>query len=263
MARLAPLTLLFVLAGVAQATPVIVEKDYSESFGDFQGCFVRSRLGRGAIEIFGEEQCRKALAPCSTFKVPNSLIGLETGVIPDADHVIAWDGVERDRKALNRDRDLRSAIRHSVVWYFQELARRVGMERMQEHVSKIGYGNEDLSGGLTEFWLASSLEITAHDQIDFLQRLQDSTLPFSERSMAIVREIMILEETDGTTLRGKTGSCRGRDGTPAHGWFVGYVTRGGGVDFFATNIEGEGAWGPEARRITLKILKESEVIPPE
>ena len=260
LALLATIAAIGVLVGTLPATPSILVKDYSNHFGDFQGCFIRSRLGSDAVEVFNEEQCREPLSPCSTFKLPNSLIGLETGVIPDADHVIRWDGVERSRKALNRDHDLRSAIRHSVVWYYQELARRVGTERMQEMLSKIGYGNEDLSGGLTRFWLASSLEITAYGQIDFLRRLQGATLPFSERSMAIVRQIMILEETEDMTLRGKTGSCRGRNGGPDHGWFVGYVTRGDDVDFFATNVEGKAAWGSEARRIAMEILKESGLI---
>jgi beta-lactamase class D len=223
-------------------------------------CFVLLDPRTGESTRSDDERCAERLPPCSTFKVPNSLIGLETGVIPDAEFVVPWDGRARSRAVLNRDHSLRTALAESVVWYYQELARRVGMERMQRHVSSIPYGNEDLSGGLTEFWLGSSLRISADEQVEFLRRLTAGDLPFSDRSMRIVRDLTVLERGDGWVLHGKTGSCR-LEGGRSLGWFVGWIERGSETRVFACNVEGSGLWGGDARRITAEILRESGLIP--
>jgi beta-lactamase class D len=65
------------------------------------------------------------------------LIGLETGVIPDENHVIRWDGTKHEIESWNRDHTLKTAIQNSVVWYYQELARRVGNERMQSYIDAV------------------------------------------------------------------------------------------------------------------------------
>jgi len=224
------------------------------------GCFVL-RQPDGLVVRYNPKRCAERFSPCSTFKIPNSLIGLETGVIPDADHVIRWDGVQRDRKELNRDHDLRSAIRFSVVWYYQELARRVGAERMQSFLDAIPYGNRDMSAGLTTFWLGSSLAISADEQIDFLGRLMDGTLPFSKRSQDIVKEITIQREWPDVVYRGKTGSTRGEEGGLDLGWYVGAVSRPDGVTLFAVNISGHGTWGTQARAIAERILVDRGLLP--
>ncbi len=226
------------------------------------GCFVL-KTPDGRTIRYNPKRCAEPYSPCSTFKIPNSLIGLETGVIPDADHVIKWDGTEQDRKELNRDHTLRSAIKHSVVWYYQALATRVGPERMKAYLEKIPYGNRDMSDGLTTFWLGTSLKISADEQVEFLGRLMDGTLPFSERSMNIVQEILVQEEWPDVVYRGKTGSARGGDAGPDLGWYVGTVTRPDGVYLFAANISGKGTWGTRARAIVERILRDRGLLLPE
>ena len=165
-------------------------------------------------------------SPCSTFKIPNSLIGLETGVVSDASFVLPWDGVRRPREEWNRDHDLRSALSHSVVWYYQELARRVGPDRMQKWVSAFSYGNEDISGGIDRFWLGSSLRVSPDEQVDFLGRLHAGELPVSPRSVAIVKEILLQDAPGpGIAYRGKTGSCQDPGAPQPHGWWVGSVEK--------------------------------------
>ena len=133
---------------------------------------------------------------------------------------------------------------------------------MQHYLDAIPYGNRDMSAGLTTFWLAKSLEIDAEEQLRFIERLTRDDLPFSKRSMDIVKEILVLETTDRYVFRGKTGSARGSDrpGGQDLGWFVGYLTRGDRVYAWATHIEGKDAWGPKAREITKQILKELELM---
>jgi beta-lactamase class D len=37
--------------------------------------------------------------------------------------------------------------------------------------SKISYGNQDISGGIDQFWLSSSLKISPKEQADFMEAL--------------------------------------------------------------------------------------------
>jgi beta-lactamase class D len=152
-----------------------------------------------------------------------------------------------------------SAVQNSVVWYFQAVAEEIGPERMQAYLGEFGYGNEDISGGMTQFWLGSSLEISAEEQIDFLDRLRLGSLPVSSRSMDIVKEVILLEETEEYAYRGKTGSCI-PEGEQPLGWFIGYVERDDATYIFATNIQAVEANGVVARRISEDILEHLAVL---
>jgi beta-lactamase class D len=109
---------------------------------------------------------------------------------------------------------MRSTIGVSAVWFYQELARRVGAKKMQDGVSAAKYGNMDTSKSQIDFWLGSgSLRISANEQIDFLSGLVTGKLPFSYRAVETVKDIMTLERSKDYRLVGKTGSCGGV------GWF--------------------------------------------
>ena len=241
------------LLGAAKSEPIDLSKHFA---GTQDACFVLLDLKTGTAQRYKPERCAKRYPPCSTFKIPNSLIGLETGVIKDLDHVFRWDGKPRWREAWNQDQTLRSAVRESAVWYFQELARGVGMKRMQQHVDAMGYGNRDLSAGLTEFWLEKSLLISADEQVEFLRRLLRDELPFSKRTQELGRAVIVLGDQGGSVFRGKTGS--GDD----LGWFVGSVTGPRGQYVFAGNANGKDINGPQLRKITEAILAERGIWPP-
>jgi len=215
------------------------------------GAFVMYDRNADVLTEYHPAECRKRLTPASTFKILNSLIGLETGVIPDEHYVIRWDStVYKDFPAWNRDHDLASAIANSVVWYYQELARRVGRRRMTALIDSTGYGNSDASGPIDRFWLGSTLLISPEEEVGFLRRLYDGRVPFSPRSVEIVKRILVLEDNDAHVLRGKTGFSDDRSGLTV-GWFVGYVEKGGNVFFFACNMT-----TPDAARDTGRIVRE-------
>ena len=167
-------------------------------------------------------RCSEPLTPASTFKIPNSIIGLETGVIADAEFVIPWDGVTRRMTAWNRDHTLRTAIRDSAVPYYQELARRVGPQRMREWLERLHYGNAQIGEQVDQFWLSGPLAITPLQQLEFLRKLARARLPISARTRDIVLDITRLGELDGKTLHGKTG-WSDPDGPTETGWFVGWI----------------------------------------
>ena len=246
------------------AVPVSDEViELSSAFPGFRAALVMSDVAAGRTVRYNPELAHTRVSPCSTFKIPNSLVGLETGVIPDASFTLRWDGKRRPVEAWNRDHDLRSAIRDSVVWYYQELARRVGPERMQRFLHAFRYGNEDTSGGVDRFWLGSTLRISADEQVEFLARLHRGELPnVSARSLAIVEEILVQDAPfPGVVYRGKTGSCNDPGG-PDHGWWVGSVERDRRLVVFAALIEGEGASGRVCRPLAEKALVRLGVLPP-
>ena len=202
-----------------------------------------------------------AFSPASTYKVFHSLVALETGVLADEEMRLSWDGRDRGWSEWNRDHGLRTAIGVSCVWFYQEVARRVGEERMQRFVTEAGYGNGDIGGPIDAFWLRGELDITAYEQIDLLRRLQRDELPFSARSQAIVRDILIVEQGAGYTLRAKTGWSDRT--TPQVGWYVGYVEREAAEPaFFALNLDIHGSEDGEARvAVARRILGDLGLLP--
>lgn len=125
------------------------------------------------------------------------MVALETGVIRDDVTVLTWDGIKREVDAWNRDTNLRQAFKDSTVWFYQVLARKAGQERMQNFIARTGYGNQQIGTAeqIDKFWLEGPLEITPKQQIEFLQKLHSGKLPFSERSLNLLKDIMIIEQT--------------------------------------------------------------------
>lgn len=230
-----------------------------EAFGA-EGAFVLHDATTGRRLVHDPERARTRFLPASTFKIPNSLIALETGVLADEREVIRWDGVDRG-DWWNGDMDMRKAFGRSAVWFYQDVARRIGEPRMREWVERLGYGNADTSGGIDRFWLDGGLRISAEEQVEFLRRLHAGALPVSVRSHRIVRDVMRLEDGDGYVLRGKTGWAR--HGGVNYGWLVGWVEKGAAVYFFATQIESPAADFPMRRaqqEITRGILAELGIL---
>lgn len=231
---------------------------YFEASG-VEGTFLFYDLKSDRYSGYNLKRLESAFVPASTYKIINSLIALETGVIRDEDETLKWNGVDRGVKDWNRDHNLRSAFKYSAVWFYQELARRIGEQRMQKHVDANRYGNQNIKGGIDHFWLDGELRITPRQQIDFLVRLYQNKLPFSQRNIDIVKDIFILEKTDNYTLRGKTGWAMRYK--PQIGWLVGYIEREGRSYFFAMNIDiKDPKDAPSRIAITKKILGEMKLI---
>ena len=221
-------------------------------------CIAIYSKNAGQYLVYNLDQCQERLSPCSTFKIPNALIGLETGVLSGPGDVKTWDGTEHSRKVLNQDHELAGAIRHSVVWYFQELALDIGEARMQTYLDAFDYGNRDISGGQDHFWLSSSLKISALEQISFMRALDEDQLPVSKEHQSAVKTMMLqdysLPEGFKGQLYGKTGSCIGPQG--GHGWFIGFFHRDEQKFVFAINVKGENQAGWQARAIAIEVLQD-------
>jgi bla regulator protein BlaR1 len=233
----------------------IKEEDLQAYFAGASGSFVLYDQNKHEYLIYDEADSQRRASPCSTYKILNSLIGLETGVVQDENTLFKWDGTRYDIPEWNRDHTLASAYANSVVWYYQKLASQVGAEQMQHFLDEVHYGNANISGGLTKFWLDSSLRISPLEQVLFLRKLYANDLPFSQRSMEITKRIMVLSKGNGSVLSGKTGSAGGHIA-----WFVGYLERGNNVYFFATKVEGKEIEIARARKITEAILRDKQLL---
>jgi len=220
--------------------------DLSTEFGGLKGCFVLYDTRKNEYLQYNPEICRTRFTPCSTFKIANSLIALETAVANDTSFVIRYDSArhpiasellnEEPFKHWPHDQTMTTAFRYSVVWYYQEIAKKIGTVRMQRYADSLSYGNEDISSGIDHFWLSGSLKISADEQVELITKLVNNQLPgFSTKTQEKVKGIMLRESTERYRLYGKTGG-----GTiapdAAIGWYVGFVQKDSTTYAFALNI---------------------------
>ncbi len=179
---------------------------------------------------------KTAHLPASTFKIPNSIIALETGVVENDSSVSKWDGKERYFKLWEQDLKFKDAFKYSCVPCYQEIARKIGFSRMKSYLKKLDYkGMVFNEKNIDNFWLEGKSKISQFEQIDFLKRFFFLELPISKRTTILMKNIMIAEKTDKYVLSGKTGWGM-RQGNN-NGWYIGYVEVNNEVFFFATNVE--------------------------
>jgi beta-lactamase class D len=217
-----------------------IREDLARHFTDegTVGTFVGYKTDDYLVIASDNDRSGEAKLPASTFKIPNSVIALETGVVGDPDKdVFQWDGVTRSIEAWNRDHTLRSAIAASAVPVYQEIARRIGMERMQKYVDLFEYGNRDIGGGIDQFWLTGNLRIDPIQQVDFVDRLRRGALPVSKRSQEMVRDILPVTKSGDSIIRAKTGLLGAELGKPSLGWLVGWAEKGSEQTVFALNLD--------------------------
>lgn len=234
---------------LAVATPAggVRAADVAELMAGREVTLVVHDIGSGETRRYDADRAAERFGPCSTFKIPNTLIALDTGVVDGPGFLLRWDP-ERDLRqpwhtdrrweTVAQDHTLRSAFENSIVWYYQEIARRIGATRMTAALERFDYGNRDISSGIDRFWLGESLQISANEQVVFLVRLLDGAFG-SDRTRAILDDVMTVETGEAYRLAAKTGLCRTPGGRPA-GWYVGYVERPGRpAVVFALHMEGE------------------------
>jgi beta-lactamase class D len=241
----------------ADGLPADAEKRLSAILAGTSSAFVLYDPSHDRFVRYDPERCRRRMSPFSTFKIPNTLIALETGVIKDPDAVVRWDREKHPRQEFwpeswERDHSLRSAFHNSVVWFYQEAAVAVGPERMARFLERFAYGNQDISGGQDRFWLGSSLAISADEQVAFLRAFREDRLGLSPGTTTLARGIFVEETGDGATLSAKTGGGAAAGGR-ALGWWVGYLERekAGKVYYFALNTDGESFEAIRDKRVEL------------
>ena len=233
--------------------------DLSTYFGKYEGSFVLYDLENDAWSIHDMEHATLRVAPNSTYKIYDALFGLEEGIITPDDSLIAWSGETYPFEAWNANQTLQSAMNSSVNWYFQSVDEQLGASNIYSYIQEIGYGNENMSGDFSTYWMESSLEISPVEQVELLTRLQNNSFGFAPENINAVKDAICLSASDAGTFYGKTGTGR-VDGQDVNGWFVGLLETADNTYFFATNIGADsGATGSNATEITMSILSDMNI----
>jgi beta-lactamase class D len=237
---------------------VVQDNKLKKFFDDnyVQGSFGLFNNGNGEFTIYNLNRFKdSAYLPASTFKIVNSLIGLETGRITDEKMVIKWDGINRNIAEWNRDLSMEQAFKVSAVPYFGEVARRIGKDTMQFWLDSLGYASryqKPKIGKIDTFWLDNTVKVTADEQLGLVKKLYFDQLPFQKRTMRIVKDVMVMEKNADYTLAYKTGWGY-RENTNSLGWMIGWIVENQHPYFFALNIEG--AHDIKMPEIRMNILK--------
>ena len=183
--------------------------------------------------VHNPERAEVRYSPASTFKIPNTLIGLDHGVVSSGDSPFNWDGIDRGLPQWNRDQTLASAFRVSCVWCYQEIARAVGRDAYVVALNALDYGNAEIGDEVDQYWLNGDLTVSANEQIRFMRDLIRYGVPYERSQVDLVKAIMLVDKTDAYALHGKTG-WTGAD--LAVGWYVGYVDTDDETWLFAMNM---------------------------
>jgi beta-lactamase class D len=241
-----------------------------------ESCFLLFELGVGEVRRNPSEACRTAISPASTFKVPHALAALDSGVVAGPSETFVYDGKSNGPEAWRHDHTLATAMRDSVVWYFQRIAQRLGADRERDYLKKLSFGNMDSTSGLTTFWLGESLKVTPEEQARFWVNLYRNNLPVSARAMEQVRAMLVqpagsVVNAAGThpfdhpwpadaVVSAKTGSVTDKSGRAVR-WLAGHVKRGNRSFVFVSCVIGSTALEANAAiDLAARALRHAQVL---
>ena len=244
--------------GACNRNNVTVDDSLGKHFEQHKvtGTFGLYDNGKGEFTVYNLKRFKdSAYLPASTFKIINSLIGIETGRIVNEKMVIAWDGKTRSVPEWNQDLNMTQAFKTSAVPYYQEVARRIGKDTMQYWLDSLGYGSRykrAVISSVDTFWLDNSVKVTADEQLGIVKKLYFNQLPFQKRTLRIVKDVIVMEKNSNYILAYKTGLGNTENGNTL-GWVVGWIEENRHPYFFAMNVEG--APGLDMKNMRMDMLK--------
>lgn len=233
--------------------------DYSSYFYNYNGCFVLYNTKNDSYSFYNIDRCLTRVSPDSTYKLYSALAGLENSIITPDDTLQSWSGEQYSNTYWNSNQTLQSAMANSVNWYFQNIDRKTGYQKLQDFFDEIAYGNKDLTGDISNYWLESTLLISPLEQVQLLTDLWQNKWGFDDQNIRLIKKSIFVSESKGKTLYGKTGTGNINDKC-INGWFIGSVDSGNNTLIFATNISGnDNCDGRTAADITLNILSDLNI----
>ena len=220
------------------------------------GTILISSLDGSKEYVYNKARLTQRFSPASTFKIACTLIALQEKVVKDENTLIKLDGVDKEFPVWNQDHSIKTAFPASCVWYYQELAKKIGLDNFKKYIKAMKYGNELVGDDLTHFWIDGELKISAQEQIDFLKKVYLNDLSFDKKNIQILKKVMLSNKTDKYEIYSKTAWAR----KSKIAWFIGYIKTKKDVLFFAMNIDMSKIKEARLRRlISIEALK--KVIP--
>ena len=225
---------------------------------NIEGTIVIESLNTKKVYVYNDKRANMPLSPASTFKIPNTLIALNEGIV-STNSIIFWDKTDKGMEPWNKNQTLESAFKVSCVWCYKEFASKIGLEKYKNYLEKLDYGDKIVGNDVSDFWLDGSLKITVFEQIKFLKKLYKNDLPFKIEDINTLKQIMIEEKNENFILSAKSGwSTRFEFES---GWYIGFVETKDDVWFFATNLVTQGKKDlPLRKEITIESLKIKGII---
>lgn len=210
-------------------------------------CSMLVDAASGAV-LVREGVCDQRVTPASTFKIPISLMGFDSGVLKNehAPYLPYKQSYKSANPSWRHDADPASWLRESIVWYSQQVTAQLGAARIRRYVSAFDYGNRHLDSvagmddavALSE--LSPTLRISPLEQTDFLRKVVNRSLPLSAHAYDVTERLLKAAALpNGWQVYGKTGtaSVQLADGSRSDeqdiGWYVGWVVKDGRTLVFA------------------------------
>lgn len=238
----------------------VVYEELSTYFDGFDGSFVLYDSSNEQYQIHSRKMSQQRVSPDSTYKIYSALFALESNVITPHSNGKDWNDVIYPYKEWNKDQNLSTAISHSVNWYFKSIDQELGKEQLQYYFDKINYGNKNLTAGLDNYWMESSLKISPIEQVKVLSELGENKYDFKDSNIDAIKEALLIDRQADGELYGKTGTgaINGKD---VNGWFIGFVTKSDRTYYFAANIQNKNgrATGSMAAEIAIRILHDKNI----
>jgi beta-lactamase class D len=255
-------TLFCAILSAASNAGVAEDSRIAELFAQagVEGALIIEAVTSGQRMVHNQARATQPFIAASTFKVLNTLIAVENGVIAGPSAPIPWNGAEYAIPAWNQDQTLRSAFQVSCVWCYQRLARRIGTQTYRNMIHRIGYGRLRVPFAVDTFWLDGALTISAAEQVAFLKRLVTRRLPFQPSTYDTLEAVMRSNAAPGARLYAKTGWSTRR--TPGLGWYIGYLQRTDETWVFALNLDTRDAQDlPLRQQLVLEALHATGLLP--
>lgn len=242
---------------VIQTTPIENEVNYSNSFNGINGSAIFFSPDESTYNIYNKELINEQIAPYSTFKIINSLMGLDQSVVTSAESKLGYDGKIHWREEWNKDITFKEAFKESCVWYYEKIMDSLDKEYVQKTLKDLNYGNSDLSAwnenGHNTFWVSSSLKISPLEQVKVLETIFEGKSSFEPKDIDLVKDFMLVESNTDYSVYGKTGSAK-----DTNSWFTGFIEKDNKRTYFAVRIadKSQKLAGSVAKGIALDIIKE-------
>ena len=254
------------------ARPLIAEVDWSNYFDEINGVAVIYDPTENCYQIYNQELAFTRRSPCSTFKIISSLIALENGIIESDNSTRTWSGEIFWNEEWNKDIDFSDAFHASCVWYFREVIDEIGKDMIQEELSRLQYGNCDISDwdgrlntnnnnpALTGFWIESSLLISPKEQVEVMERIFSDNTAYSEETRNQLKQVMLLSEQNEADILiyGKTGMGKAQ-GIVVDSWFTGFADAADKRIYFCVYLgetDNKNVSSAKAREIAIKIVSD-------
>ncbi|PJJ48076.1 penicillin-binding transpeptidase domain-containing protein [Hymenobacter chitinivorans] len=229
---------LLLLSGLSARGQALTERDFKKYFDSYglRGSFLLYDQKANRYTAYDVARCNQGYLPGATFNIPNVLIGLETGVLPDTSFVFPAQDQKRDDGKLAPAVRLGAALRQNCQPCMQQIAQEVGVPRYQQALLRLKFGQMVVTPEVLQtFWMGGISRISQFQMVTFLRHLYAEKLPPAPRNQALTKRLFLLKSTPQYKLYGASGWTQRAKLT--NGWFVGWLEQGGNVYLFALNAE--------------------------